>query len=93
MLSVNETNNKNFNVNIFPNPTEASFILDISSSINKEIVINIYDEIGKSVKSFKRKVFTGNNKLELNIDDLKPAIYFVSIKLGNELIHKQIIKK
>ena len=93
VLSVNETNSKNFNVNIFPNPTEASFILDINSSINKEIVINIYDEIGKSVKSFKRKVFTGNNKLELNIDDLKPAIYFASIKLGNELIHKQIIKK
>ena len=54
---------------------------------------NYDDEIGKSVKSFKRKVFTGNNKLELNIDDLKPAIYFASIKLGNELIHKQIIKK
>ena len=43
-------------------------------------------------ESFKRKVFTGNNKLELNIDDLKPAIYFASIKHGNELIHKQIIK-
>ena len=93
VLSVDEINNKRFDFGVFPNPVEDNFYLQTLSLINKDVEINIYDEIGRLIKSFKRKLNMGSNKFDLNISDLKPAIYFVSMKVGDELIFKQIIKK
>ena len=56
--------------------------------------IVIYDELGrKTGKEYHQKLYFGTNAMELNIEDYKSGIYFVSLTIDNQTIVKQIIKQ
>lgn len=58
---------------LFPNPVSDRFY--ISSSVNNNMTVMIYDVIGKAILS--KKDVTSNESV--NIEDLKAGVYFVSI--------------
>jgi hypothetical protein len=66
---------------IIPNPADESTIISFQSSVNHDIVVNIYDITGRKVKTekLKGKASTGNQTVKLNTNDLKDGIYFIRL--------------
>lgn len=71
----------NKNINVFPNPNNGSFNIEIK--IDGTYTLEIYNIIGKLI--YKNQLNTGINKTELNV---KPGIYLYHINNKNNLINK-----
>lgn len=70
------------NFNIFPNPVKNKIHIITNKAQGNKIII--YNSLGDDVK----EVFSTENETDINIEDLKPGMYF--IKIGNEI--QKIIK-
>ncbi len=73
-------------VKIFPNPTNDYFVLEMETI--KDAQIHIFNAIGQEVKV---PHFSSNNQLLFKTQDLPKGIYFVNIRVGEELITKKVI--
>lgn len=71
---------------IYPNPTQNSFSISTSSSVNISKV-TIYNSIGQHLKSFS------TDKSNFDISDFMSGIYFVKIETDQGSINERIIKK
>ena len=81
----NISKNKSLNISIYPNP--ANDIINISNITNSEITISCIS--GKVIYSK-----TNCNKIEkINLSDLTPGIYFVTIKNRDGIFTKKFIKQ
>ncbi len=79
---------------LYPNPASKSVTLEKYFQGNSNITIRITDAEGKPIYSETMKVSNSINKISLNIEYLKEAVYFVMIQDGsqNEAI-KLIVSK
>lgn len=84
-VNVNELKNKTLEINLFPNP--ASNFLNIVSSENKNLNINIYNLLGKNVYS-KKSV---NPISTIDVSELPSGMYIVNVVSENSQISKRII--
>jgi len=74
------------NLHIYPNPSRGEIF--ISGLMNKPHVITILDASGRNVKTFD---VTGSSEYQLNIEDLNPGIYFLTI--GDEKKSFRVMRK
>jgi len=81
-------------LSVFPNPAKekVSIQLDIHNT-NATPEIDILDLTGKSVKTIREKFAIENEqyKMRLDISDLKPGIYFVKVKSGQDTFSKKLL--
>ncbi|HMG16400.1 MAG TPA: T9SS type A sorting domain-containing protein [Saprospiraceae bacterium] len=78
-------------INIYPNPTYGTIIIDFYPEIIDDVKkITIYNSIGIAIK----EIFVPRNQgqLFLRIDDLPSGAYFVSVQSSNKLKVEKIIK-
>jgi hypothetical protein len=87
--NVNQDQNENqqLEIEIYPNPVQSQLI--ITSTGSKYIQMDLYNILGKLVKS---GTFAGDNT-SINLDALAPGIYVVRVNNGQKSITKNIIKK
>lgn len=77
---------------IFPNPAENDFVNVQFNSSSKEVMLNIIDLTGKLV--YTDIFYNQNNQnQQLNISDLNPGLYIISLQSGNSRISKKLIVK
>ncbi len=75
---VNEINiNKTLSFKLFPNPAENTFLIKLSEKQSVNIGFNILNIQGKILKS--GTITAGNNKKEVNIQDIPHGVYLVEI--------------
>ncbi|MCK4360425.1 MAG: T9SS type A sorting domain-containing protein, partial [Bacteroidales bacterium] len=82
-VGINENQEYSF-VNIFPNPVKSNFIhLESNQVIDN---VKIFSSLGKIVytSSFR------NNKIQINTNNFRTGIYFISVKTGNEILYKKL---
>ena len=82
-VGINENQEYSF-VNIFPNPVKSNFIhLESNKVIDN---VKIFNSLGKIVytSSFR------NNKIQINTNNFRTGIYFISVKTGNEILHNKL---
>ncbi len=82
-VGINENQEYSF-VNIFPNPVKSNFIhLESNQVIDN---VKIFNSLGKIVytSSFR------NNKIQINTNNFRTGIYFISVKTGNEILHNKL---
>ena len=85
---------KNLEMNIYPNPVTHAVNVEFTLKINSQVNLQLYDELGKLVKRVKKDNYTiGNNKIQLEIGNLKSGIYFVSLNVDDKVFTRQIVKK
>jgi len=85
------TNDFKSGINLSPNPSNG--IISINNATSETIdTVQIYDAIGKLVKSTKIK--SANSNVQLNLQDLNSGIYLVKINSikGNSSTKKLVIK-
>ena len=94
VLDINDFKEDDFKFSIFPNPVidRLSLSINLDATVDAEIVI--YDELGRKVeKDYSKKLYFGENVIELNISDYKSGVYFLSLSINNQIMVQQIIKK
>lgn len=67
-------------LNVYPNPTDGDFKLDISSNTASEVEVLITNVAGQEVYSNVYAVKGGKNVLSMNQTELETGIYFVTVR-------------
>ena len=83
----------NFKVKAFPNPTNNSFELQISSNFQASADIAITDISGKVLMQQRETLANQNNRIKVNISNFASGIYFTSITVNNRKETIKIIKQ
>ena len=95
LLNLENIESSGFSFNIYPNPVDK--LCKINFKIDKNIddlELIIYDELGRLVERKNISVLNiGNNTIDVKMNNFKAGVYFITLKLGEELFTKQIIKK
>ena len=80
--------------NLYPNPTSGEFKLDVTSEMDNEIVIEVYDVAGSLVSREKHQIGIGTTTLNTNIENYRAGMYFVRIvDSGSITIYSQTVIK
>ena len=75
---------KNYNLNVYPNPVNDNFTINVDFEDNYEL--QIYDNQGKMVL-FQQMTGTVKN---IDVSGLQQGVYVLSISEGNQVIRKKL---
>jgi hypothetical protein len=81
-ISVNEVNN-NFKFNVFPNPSNGVFNINLSSNDDNNVNLTVKNVVGQTVLTETVNV-SGNTNHAISLNDYSKGIYFLTI--GNETV-------
>lgn len=75
-------------MNVFPNPSNGSFAVNVASGTKEETYFVLTNLVGKKVRRLKA---TTNSILEVNLDDQPAGIYFLSASNSHHQYTKKIV--
>lgn len=88
-VGLRDIENEN-NISIYPNPANDIISLEINNSNNKDLTLDIYNILGKKVRTEK----ISNNQNQINVKDLNNGTYILEIKTNEwTKINKLIINR
>ncbi|MGB3075623.1 MAG: peptide-N-glycosidase F-related protein, partial [Chitinophagales bacterium] len=77
-------------VDVYPNPTDGHFFIDISLAQRKDGKVEITDLVGQSVYNYEFKNSTAEG-IEVDLSHLSHGVYFVTLVSGNDHITKKVM--
>jgi len=86
----NLSNNVN-SFEIYPNPSNSNARIVIDLKEEGNVNVNIFNTIGQLVKTTNPKGQPGENKMNVDLNDLSPGIYMVKVNVGNATSTKKLI--
>jgi PKD repeat protein len=79
------------NIEIFPNPARTKFTVKLNATITEPLHVDVYDVVGKNHLS--QTITSGTTEHTMDVQSLKPGIYFISIQSSTEkYIQKLLIE-
>jgi len=91
LLSNNEISLDDMQFNVFPNPTTE--VINFSLKTNKDYRWVIYNQLGSIVNQSPTKKGVGNTNEKINISNLKPGLYFISVIIDGKSITNEFLIK
>ena len=82
-----------FNVEVYPNPSKDIFSVDFFVPNTNKHVLEVYDILGKQIKSIEINEPIGRHTIRLDLTDVSSGDYILSIKNGGYIVKKKIIKQ
>jgi PKD repeat protein len=82
-LAINEVPASSVEMNLFPNPASENATLLIQSDISQTAVFDLVNMQGQKVYSVTKKLTSGNNQLNLNVNELAAGNYMLRMSLQN----------
>jgi hypothetical protein len=87
-------NNGNVFSSLYPNPTSSDFKIDVTSDIDREITVQVYDVLGNLIINEKHEIAIGTSTMTTNIESYKAGMYFVRLVDSNATtIYSQTVLK
>jgi hypothetical protein len=83
--SINPIKNE-ISVKVYPNPNRGTLVLDLGTSID-EVFVKIYNGLGSVIYSKK----INESKVNINLTNISPGVYFIKIQSNKGQIVKRII--
>ncbi|MGL1886362.1 MAG: alpha-amylase family glycosyl hydrolase [Reichenbachiella sp.] len=78
-------------IGLYPNPLQDQLAVNFFSEESSIVKLNIIDTSGKTIKHFDYSVPAGKVVLDLDLRDLEPGVYILSIeKSGSSSVHRLI---
>jgi hypothetical protein len=75
----------------YPNPVSGQLTVRLVNTINEDIYVRMYNNIGSLVKT--EKIWKGTDRIEFNTDDLPVGVYYLKLQSEDKLFStKKIIK-
>jgi hypothetical protein len=84
----------NATATIFPNPTSGTTWVDYETTADAIARVRVVNTLGQTVLAQNEAVFAGNNRLELNTDQLPGGTYIVEVVAGDNFsVETLVIEK
>ena len=88
----NEPSESSSAVEIYPNPFSSSGIISFSCKEDSRVSITLYDLAGRGIETPLDKTMTaGNHEVNFNRGKLNAGIYFLQLKLNDEVVTKKLV--
>ena len=78
-------------LDIYPNPTAGYFTIEFDIDQSENVSTEIYDHLGSKIYSTEVLGHVGAYKKGINLKRLPSGLYYVRIKIGDEIINKKIM--
>lgn len=89
ILAVGDEENPNFNIDVYPNPTEEKIFISIPPQINTAIDVKMTDISGKLMGNYD---FSASNSQFIDVKSFQTGVYFLVFEMQGKRIVKKIIK-
>jgi hypothetical protein len=83
--NINELENPQQEINIYPNPNNGNFNVVFSSAYNKPVAISVFNNLGQCVYNKQLNSVSAGELVNLNIEELSGGMYFVNIETENNM--------
>lgn len=79
-------------LSVYPNPNDGHVYINIDLTERKDGKVEICDLLGKSLRVFEFKNQSAES-IEADLSDLKSGVYIVTLRTGNDVITKKMMKQ
>jgi hypothetical protein len=81
------------NLNVYPNPANGNFNVELSLTESKNVSVNIIDMLGRVIETAPAKFYTaGSTALTFGNSELyQSGIYFINLVVDGQMISKKVI--
>ena len=77
-------------ISIFPNPASNNATVALNLSSSNEVVIEVINTLGQKVIVQSLRMNAGENTVKLPVETLTNGLYYVNIKIANEMITEKL---
>ena len=77
-------------VSVYPNPFSETAIISVNLESSAIVTVEVMNSVGQSVSRVDYGTLTGNQNLTLDGTSLNSGVYFVHVRIGDELATKRI---
>lgn len=92
--SVKESNQKEFQLEIKPNPAINNITISLNSellAVGQEMSISIVDSRGMEVKRFDSKDMMSRSSINFSVEKLSSGIYYCALTIGSNTVTKSFV--
>ena len=79
VAGINTVSHGTIDCSLFPNPGNGLFYIDYTGHKTENVLVSVYDELGRNVHREKWLTNSGNNFKQIDLKKLNSGIYFVNI--------------
>ncbi len=83
---------ENLSVNVFPNPSNGIFNLDVFVANENEITFTVVNTLGQSLTEKTERVNSNHAITSIDLRNLSQGIYFLVIKAGNAVTQFKLMQ-
>lgn len=85
---------KDFSVNIYPNPFSDNFRLDIytETTSSSNASVEVFDMQGRLVQQLQPNLQSGYNRIDMQLDNLANGPYMIRVVAGEQIVTTSVIK-
>jgi hypothetical protein len=80
-------------MNIYPNPAQTKFNLELEGLSAGELIINLYNLNGELIKQHNTQTPGGSNMITMSLLDLPAGMYIVRVYNGEVVRTQKIVKE
>jgi hypothetical protein len=91
VTGTNEVKSESEKIKVYPNPSNGSFTVNISTSVSENIQINIINELGQIVYCENKQSNIGINKEQLNLSNLASGIYTLRMESNSSIMIRKLV--
>ena len=77
-------------VSVFPNPFAETATINVTLESSADVVVEVMNAVGQIVSRTDYGTLTGNQNLTLDGTNLNSGVYFVHVRIGDELATKRV---
>jgi uncharacterized repeat protein (TIGR01451 family) len=83
------------NSNVYPNPFQTQLTLSYELEKETELTIELFDALGTRIRNIQNGVseMPGSHVHEINVSDLAPSVYFLTISSGEDRKIYKVVKR
>ena len=78
-------------ISMYPNPASSNVDVVINTTVGNTYEIELLNSIGQTVSKIKETRFNATAKQRLDVSQYGTGLYFVKIKVGNQMVTKKLI--
>jgi hypothetical protein len=90
-VGLDEISDNQMGIEIYPNPNNGNFTLELNDNKESKIDLEIFDIIGENVHSESKSINNGNKSIEIDLSNLSTGIYTIIVLSKSGKISKQLI--
>lgn len=84
-------NENQLTMSVYPNPVSHYATMEFEAMSNANAEISVFDLTGRKAMALTNRVQKGTNKVDIDLEELKPGSYIIQVVIGSDVYSHKII--